>query len=317
MSTDRNTERIVRSWLRTGQHESADRVLDAVLDRLDTTPQRRATWPARRLSAMNTFAKIAFAAAAVVVVAFVGYQFLGVGTFGRNVGGAQAMPIATPSVTAQPTPTPMPFPLGGPNLTPGRQVIDEPFPVRITLDVPEGWFSWISNSRIAGLIVDNGVGDGASGWGVTFWIVDNVYADPCDPLSELDPPLGPSVDDLAAALTSLPGYEATTPSAITLSGFEGVEFQLTAPMYGEDCPNHRTWSTIGNEPRGMLPGETNRIRILDVDGVRLLILTTEYAHTTELELSRGIPYDANAHAADQPELQRIIDSLRIESPGPG
>ena len=50
MSTDRDTTRIVRSWLQTDEYESADRVLDAVLDQLDTTPQRRATWwPARRL----------------------------------------------------------------------------------------------------------------------------------------------------------------------------------------------------------------------------------------------------------------------------
>ena len=51
MSTDRDTTRIVRSWLQTDEYESADRVLDAVLDQLDTTPQRRATWwPARRLT---------------------------------------------------------------------------------------------------------------------------------------------------------------------------------------------------------------------------------------------------------------------------
>ena len=36
MSTDRETTRIVRSWLNTEERESADRVLDAVLDRLDT-----------------------------------------------------------------------------------------------------------------------------------------------------------------------------------------------------------------------------------------------------------------------------------------
>ena len=41
MSTDRDTTRIVRSWLRTDEHESADRVLDNVLALLDATPQRR------------------------------------------------------------------------------------------------------------------------------------------------------------------------------------------------------------------------------------------------------------------------------------
>ena len=303
MSSDRDTTRIVRSWLRSDEHESADRVLDAVLDRLDTTPQRRSTWwPARRLPHMNTTAKIAMAAAAVVVVALLGIRFL---IPGSSVGGPQVAP--------SPTPIPQSLPNGGPNLAAGSYVIDEPFPVRITFDVPDGWFSWISNAYIAGVIVDNGVGDGGSGWGTTFWIVDNVYADPCDPGSQLDPPLGPSVDDLVTALASLPGYEATAPVDITASGFSGVELELTAPDYGEECPQHRTWTAESSEPRAMLPGETSRVRVLDVDGVRLVHIITEYAHTTEYEQELGIPYDANAHAADQPELRQILDSIRIES----
>jgi hypothetical protein len=84
MSTDRDTTRIVRSWLRTDDHESADRVLGSVLDRLDTTPQRRGTWwPARRLPEMNNTAKLALGAAAVVVVALIGFSVLvGPGTIG-------------------------------------------------------------------------------------------------------------------------------------------------------------------------------------------------------------------------------------------
>ena len=42
MSTDRDTTRIVRSWLEEGVTELPDRVLDAVLDQLPATPQRRA-----------------------------------------------------------------------------------------------------------------------------------------------------------------------------------------------------------------------------------------------------------------------------------
>lgn len=77
MSTDRDTARIVRSWLRTDEHESADRVLQAVLDALDTTPQRRATWwPAGRITTMNTLAKLGLASAILVVTAFLGSQLL-------------------------------------------------------------------------------------------------------------------------------------------------------------------------------------------------------------------------------------------------
>ena len=63
----------------------------------------------------------------------------------------------------------------------------------------------------------------------------------------------------------------------------------------------------------MYPGETNRIQILDVDGVRLVVAIVEYAHTTEYEQDLGIPFDADAHVADQPELRAMLESMRIES----
>ncbi len=44
MSTDRETTRIVRSWLEDGVTRLPDNVLDAVLDQLPSTHQRRATW---------------------------------------------------------------------------------------------------------------------------------------------------------------------------------------------------------------------------------------------------------------------------------
>ena len=46
------------------------------LDEVDTTPQRRSWWPAWRSNRMNTYAKLIAAAAAVLVVAVVGYQLL-------------------------------------------------------------------------------------------------------------------------------------------------------------------------------------------------------------------------------------------------
>ena len=76
MSTERDTTRIVRSWLRTDEHESADRVLDNVFALLDATPQRRSWWPARRIADMNTVAKLATSLAAVVVAAVVAVNLL-------------------------------------------------------------------------------------------------------------------------------------------------------------------------------------------------------------------------------------------------
>lgn len=91
MRTDRETTRIVRSWLEEGVTALPDRVLDTVLDQLPATPQRRSWWPTWRFSDMNTYAKLLASAAAVLVVAVVGYQFL------PRLGGPGGQPTMAPS----------------------------------------------------------------------------------------------------------------------------------------------------------------------------------------------------------------------------
>lgn len=76
MSTDRETTRVVRSWLEAGVTRLPDRVLDAVLDQVPATPQRRRFWSAWRPNQMNVYTKLLAGAAAALVVAVVGYQFL-------------------------------------------------------------------------------------------------------------------------------------------------------------------------------------------------------------------------------------------------
>ena len=68
MSNERDVTRSVRSWLRTDEQDSADRVLEAVLDALDTTPQRRRSWwPARRVDHLNALVKYGLVAACAYV----------------------------------------------------------------------------------------------------------------------------------------------------------------------------------------------------------------------------------------------------------
>jgi hypothetical protein len=107
-TSDRDINRAIRSWLREDRHEDVSRVAGAVLDQVETIPQRHATWwPARRTELMNKIVGLGLAAAAVVVAVFVGAQLFGSSSGGL---GSQPTPTPEPTATSEPTATPEPSP---------------------------------------------------------------------------------------------------------------------------------------------------------------------------------------------------------------
>jgi hypothetical protein len=92
MSTDRDVTRIVRSWLKEDAHDDADRVLNLVLDQIDTTPQRRAWWPVRRFLTLNATFRYGVAAIVVALAAIVGF-----GLINNQVGENGPTPTPVPS----------------------------------------------------------------------------------------------------------------------------------------------------------------------------------------------------------------------------
>jgi hypothetical protein len=218
MHTEPDVTRIVRSWLHEDEHDSADRVLAIVLAEVDTTRQRRAWWPAWRVPYMNGYAKLAIAAAAVLLVAVVGITLLPGGRGG--VGGG---PTASPS----PSPTPSATPLSGfPNgpLAVGRHDVrlgDHPF----SFDVPSAGWSGNGEYRLV------------KGIESAFFFYANlptghaqgVYADPC--ADEPAPAPAQTAADLAAAVASIPGTTLVSgPTDVTIGGLPAkrVEFTITA-----------------------------------------------------------------------------------------
>jgi hypothetical protein len=149
----------------------------------------------------------------------------------------------------------------------------------------------------AGLLcLEGGVG------AVTIDIVTNVVADPCKTTLR-DPSVGPTVDDLVTAISSLPWSAVTPPTDITVDGFRGKEFEVTAPTsspcVGTD--DFATWTTVLSPPdraTGVGPGERNRLRILDVRGTRVVIAGSFLPGTTSEQ--------------DLAEINAIIDSVHIE-----
>ena len=125
-TSDRDVNRAIRSWLREDRHEDVSRLAGAVLDQVDTIPQRRATWwPARRTPVMSKFVTALGAAAVVVVALFVGVQL-----FSSPDGGTGGQ--ASPTSTVEPTATPA---ASAPPLT--ESFISQTH--GISVSYPEGW----------------------------------------------------------------------------------------------------------------------------------------------------------------------------------
>jgi len=133
-TSDRIVDRAIRSWLHEDRYEDVSRVAGAVLDLLDTTPQRRTPWwPARRILFMNKPVSLGLGAAAVVAALVIGVQVFGP----PAPGGVGGVPSASPSLTPAPTASiePSPSPISPPPLTQTFTSQMHGFSV----SYPEGW----------------------------------------------------------------------------------------------------------------------------------------------------------------------------------
>jgi hypothetical protein len=291
--TENDFARTARLWLEDGPTVLSDRALQAALDEIHVTRQRRAWWPARWVFDMNITIRFAIGAAAVVVVAVIGFNFL---PSRSGVGGG---PAATPTPAPTPTPTPIALPLYPQTVVvsePGTYVIDDPFPIPVTISLPAGWAGKVGGPYAAYL---DKAGGGAA---IAFTLSQSIYADPCSDQGFLDPQPGPTVDDLAIALAGLPGLDATTAADVNVDGYRGKQLTLTAPDTFDGCTLTRDGYRIWQLPLGAIssfaPGERMALWILDVDGKRLVISSDTFPATT---------------ATEQSEVQEILDSIRIET----
>ena len=187
--------------------------------------------------------------------------------------------------------------------------LDASTPLRVVYGVPaEGWSKWIGAVKF---------NDEGGHVGVSITTVVNLVHDGCRDHSWADPPVGPSVNDLAAALADLAPFAVTSPPEdVTIYGYHGKYLELTVPdlpveRAGEDLRfagcfggQLKSWvapmdaTAKGDAFYGYTgPGYSEEFWILDVEGTRLMIAA---------ERSPGSPPD---HLA---ELGAILDSIRIE-----
>jgi hypothetical protein len=304
MSTDRETTRVVRSWLEEGVTRLPDRVLDVVLDHLPATPQRRSRWSAWRSLQMSNYAKLAAAAAAVLVVAVVGYNLLP-GSGGSNAGG----PTAAPSVEASPPPVPTGTPTAtgqaftvrpfaqadGLGMCPedaGAACVEDPRDdtISFTYVLPGAW----SRHENFGAYVEDE--DSNRGVSVLFNRGNWLLSDPCRPPDDQaggDLPVGPTVEDFVTALVNHPDIDVTDPVDVTLAGYSGKYVEITTPADIGECD---TWRPIDEHIYAQGPAHRWHMWVIDVVGVRVLVEMTDFADSL---------------AAHRQEALSMVDSLVI------
>ncbi len=219
-------------------------------------------------------------------------------------------PTPPPSASVSSTPTPAPtFAYDAIALTAGpnspRVVGTGTYP-GYTVIVPAGWYD-VSGHHF----VQKYPTVGGPVLGLSVWDVGQVFRDPCHWQGQgFDP--GPSVSALVAALVAQPMRNATRPTDVTLAGYKGQYLELSVPAdlksstwtNFDDCDadaggSHDFQGWLGN---GMgnryeqVPGQVDRLWVLDVKGQRLVVDAT---------------YSPDTTPADRNQLQQLVESLRF------
>jgi hypothetical protein len=242
----------------------------------------------RRFANLNSVAKAAIAAAAMLVVAVVGITLVS--------------PSSSPAATAQPGPSRSAASAGPASRPPFRQTVTEKG-VRFSFRVPRWWESFSSiptKKSPRGPISLNKSWVGSQGAeAIIYWtsFPDGDYADLCT--RELAPSIGRSAANLAAAVSTAPGTKLVKgPLDVTLGGHPAKHVVLTVRKNVGCDPGFFYswgWDYGGAFWRTTDVGDTIRVWIVPMGGTRLFIAA------------------ATKEDANEQQVKQIVESIRFEA----
>jgi len=303
-TADRDVSRAIRSWLHEDRHEDVSRVAGAVLDQLDTTPQRRATWwPARRTEPMNKILGLGLAAAALVAAVAIGAQLLGSPDGG--FGGPGDEPTSSPEASLVESTPEAPASSAWTGIPEGPFVVtstDDLVQVSVNIASP-GWGSQPQFDAVDknddGLDAPEHVGAALLAWGWPAGAGINVYGDPCQWRTTAPEAPATTPAEIAEAFAAQALTEASAPEDVTVGGYEGKAITLRVPMSFDlpgasreekfaDCDDdayayYGIEGEDGHARNVQGAGQIDELWILDVDG-SIVILDAAYSPATPAEL---------------------------------
>jgi hypothetical protein len=302
MSTNRDFDRIAGAWLAEGPSELADRVLDAALDEVHLTNQRRRWATPWRASLMTLRLGAAALIAIIAVAGILAFNMLGSGI------GSVPTPSATTSATQHSS---------SPSITPtaaspavstvlDTRTIATRFPLAMKITLPVGWKNRDEGIVGALAIVHTGYPEGPESkwWGPDFFLVEDAQIhDPADVVSDVPATADRSQfvawpADFFAYITALPDVTVVSgPEPITVGGVLGTQVVvMTPPMHPLVwLKGDFTW--MGGGPTGVDPALERRFVILVTGG-----------HTLFVQLAA----DQAAFEAHDAEFRAILESVTFD-----
>jgi hypothetical protein len=244
---------------------------------------------------MNSYLRLA--AAAVIAAIAVGTIYLNLPR-SPEVG----TPTPSPSGIASTSSSPSPSPSGPPRLRngvleAGLYLMERDQDIRVVADVPAGWRGF---PGIPALISPGG--DNSSDVLIGFMIPNGLFSDPChwdldgtgDQFQAGDVEVGPSVDDLVAALRANTSYSSTSPSPITIGSLQGTQLELQLPDTSvlttcDKEPGNNTRYFVFSGDSFWEQGVNNRWRlsIVDANGTRIVVLLSYFEGTSPADVAAG------------------------------
>ena len=324
-TSDRDVSRAIRSWLHEDRHEDASRLAGAVLDLVEATPRRRATWwPARRTAPMNRFLSFGLGAAAVVVLAIL----IGSRLLGSNVGGPGATPTPTPVPTGTSKPTATPGPTDAAGLPEGSQVVVGSGyagkGIIVTIPAP-GWYRGPGYGTLAK--GSHGGADAPDGAALILFVGAHarlqqdlqqylyVYGHPCHWSTTRPASPATTLDEALTALTSQASRDASVPVDVTVGGYAGKSIILHVPddAVFSDCDQGEFRTLIQAFEFGVVttpledarpryaqdPGQIDRLWVFEA-GLSVVIIDATY-------------YEGTPQSVVD-ELVAIVESARVSNP---
>jgi hypothetical protein len=329
MSDDREFRRATTEWLEAGSDRTPPKAVDAVLLAIRTTRQDRVLRNPWRHIDMSTIGKALIAATAVVVIAVAWFNFAPSSNTG--VGGPTPTPTPIPTPSPSPTPTAAVLPEGDfVPLVAGRYA----FPGRatnpmISFSSPSGW---TGNAVLVGKEnPDSGPcapsdckgTNPSSATNATPFLFDQPFdhgfKNPCTDHTPVLPAAGSGAAGLLGVIAGQPGIDAGPVTDVSVGGLAGKYIDYTVTVDPATCAGDENgggfwiWGTC---PEGVAPGcemiglgdrrygvslnGRERAYAIDVNGKTYTFMTNQPADLT---------------AADNAELQRVLDSIEFEAAG--